>query len=207
MVETKEFKVVGTRPIRPDGIDKVTGRAQYGADIKLQGLLYGKVLRSPHAHARIVSIDTSAAEKLPGVKAVITGRDFPAASNETVHAGEGMVNFSYLSENIMAQTRALYHGHVIAAIAAVDIHTAEEALKLIKVEYEVLPAVIDVLQAMREDSLVVLNELRTDELGEKGTKPTNGRPSCPSTPKPRRGRLCCPAGSEQASGCCSAQKT
>jgi CO/xanthine dehydrogenase Mo-binding subunit len=173
MVETPEFKVVGTRPIRPDGIDKVTGRAQYGADVKMQGLLYGKVLRSPHAHARIRSIDVSAAEKLPGVRAVITGRDFPAASNETVHAGEGVVNFSYLSENLMAQTRVLYHGHVVAAVAAVDIHTAEDALKLIKVEYEVLPPVLDAVQAMRDDSPVVLQELRTDELGQKGTQPTN----------------------------------
>ncbi|MCX6018232.1 MAG: xanthine dehydrogenase family protein molybdopterin-binding subunit [Chloroflexi bacterium] len=173
MIETQEFKVIGTRPIRPDGIDKVTGRAQYGADIKLQGLLYGRVLRSPHAHARIRSVDVSAAEKLPGVKAVITGRDFPAASNETVHAGEGVVNFSYLSENLMAQTRALYHGHVVAAVAAVDVHIAEEALKLIKVDYEVLTPVLDVIEAMRDDSPVVLQEVRTDELGEKGTKPTN----------------------------------
>ena len=69
---TKRFKWIGTRPIRPDGVPKVTGRAQYGADLKLPGMLYGKVLRSPHAHARILSIDTSAAEAMPGVKAVMT---------------------------------------------------------------------------------------------------------------------------------------
>ena len=69
------YKTVGTRPIRPDGADKVTGRAQFGADIHLPGMLYGKVLRSPHAHARIIAIDTSAAEALPGVKAVVTAQD------------------------------------------------------------------------------------------------------------------------------------
>ncbi|MCD6075455.1 MAG: oxidoreductase, partial [Rhodospirillales bacterium] len=73
----KELKVVGHRNLRPDGVDKVTGRAKYGADLILPGMLFGRVLRSPHAHAKIKSIDTSAAEALPGVKAVITGKDFP----------------------------------------------------------------------------------------------------------------------------------
>ena len=78
------FKVIGTRPIRHDGFDKVTGRAKYGADYVLPGMLHGKVLRSPHAHARIKSIDCEKALKLPGVFAVVTGADFPAPINEFV---------------------------------------------------------------------------------------------------------------------------
>ncbi|MCA9046086.1 MAG: hypothetical protein KDA69_17290, partial [Planctomycetaceae bacterium] len=72
-----KYKVIGTRPVRHDGADKVTGRAKYGADTQLSGMLYGYILRSPHAHANIKSIDTSAAEAVPGVYAVITGKDFP----------------------------------------------------------------------------------------------------------------------------------
>jgi CO/xanthine dehydrogenase Mo-binding subunit len=167
------FKVVGQRTVRPDGVDKVTGRAQYGADVKLQGLLYGKVLRSPHAHARIVSIDTSAAEKHPGVKAVVTGKDFTPAADKIERTGEGSVNLSYLSRNLMAHDKVLYHGHVVAAVAATNVHVAEEALALIKVEYELLPPVLDVLDAMKDDATILLPQLRTDESGEKGDKPTN----------------------------------
>ncbi len=168
-----DYKVIGTRPIRHDGVDKVTGRAVYGADFKLQGLLFGKVLRSPHAHARIKSIDTSAAEKLPGVKAVICGTDFPAADNKLEATGEGVVNFSYLSRNIMAQDKVLYHGHAVAAVAAINIHVAEEALALIKVEYEVLAPLLDVREAMK-DANILLPEIRTNELGaSKGDKPSN----------------------------------
>ena len=176
-IEKKEaktdYKVIGTRPIRHDGVDKVTGRAVYGADFKLPGLLYGKVLRSPHAHARIKSIDTSAAEALPGVKAVICGKDFPAADNKTAAAGEGAVNFSHLSRNLMAQDKVLYHGHVVAAVAAINIHIAEEALALIKVDYEVLPPLMEVREAMK-DANIILPEIRTNELGtSKGDKPSN----------------------------------
>ena len=168
-----DYKVIGTRPIRHDGVDKVTGRAVYGADFKLQGLLFGKVLRSPHAHARIKSIDTSAAEKLPGVKSVITGADFPAADNKLEATGEGVVNFSYLSRNIMAQDKVLYHGHAVAAVAAINIHVAEEALALIKVEYEVLPPLLDVREAMK-DANILLPEIRTKEFDEsKSDKPSN----------------------------------
>lgn len=168
------FKVVGQRVVRPDGVDKVTGRAQYGADVKLQGLLYGKVLRSPHAHARIKSIDTSAAEQLPGVKAVITGKDFKPAEDRTEKSGEGSVNYSYLSQNVMAQDKVLYHGHAVAAVAATSLHVAEEALALIKVDYEVLPPVLNVLEAMKDDAPILLPNLRTKELGEVvGDKPTN----------------------------------
>ncbi len=173
-VTKPRFRVIGKRPIRPDGVDKVTGRALYGADIKLQGLLYGKVLRSPFAHARIKSIDTSAAEALPGVKAVITGKDFKPAEDRVERSGEGTVNYSYLSQNVMAQDKVLYHGHPVAAVAATSVHIAEEALALIKVEYEPLPVVLDVLEAMRDNAPILLPNLRTHELGEAvGDKPTN----------------------------------
>src|SRR5439155_914825 len=78
---TAEYKVIGTRPVRPDGADKVTGRAVYGGDMRLTGMLHGKVLRSPHAHARIKAINTAKAEVLPGVRAVITAKDFPPADD------------------------------------------------------------------------------------------------------------------------------
>jgi xanthine dehydrogenase molybdenum-binding subunit len=167
------FKVIGQRVVRPDGVDKVTGRAQYGIDSRQPGLLYGKILRSPHAHARIISIDTSAAEKHPGVKAVLTGKDFPATSSESAAAGETTINYSALSQNVMAQGKALYHGHAVAAVAATDIHAAEEALALIKIEYEVLPHVLDVREAMGAGAPILLPYLRTDEMGEKGTTETN----------------------------------
>src|SRR5581483_6157790 len=96
-VQEAKFKVIGTRPIRHDGVDKVTGRAKYGADISLPGLLHGKVLRSPHAHAKIKSIDTSAALKLPGVKAVITSADLPKLQSGVVPMGELAMNPHYMS--------------------------------------------------------------------------------------------------------------
>src|SRR5438874_8421032 len=101
-------KVVGTRPVRPDGVDKVTGRAQFGADMVMPGMLWGKVKRSPHAHARIVSIDASKALKLPGVRAVVTAADFPDIPSEEAFVGEGPMNFRDLSRNCMARGKALY---------------------------------------------------------------------------------------------------
>ena len=109
------YKVIGTRPIRHDGTDKVTGRAVYGADMHLPGMLYGKVLRSPHAHARIVSIDTSAAEALPGVKAVVTGADMPLVGDKVEELGESVSNLRHMSWNILAHDKVLYHGHAVAA--------------------------------------------------------------------------------------------
>lgn len=119
-----QFKVIGTRPIRHDGADKVTGRAKYGADIHLPGLLHGKILRSPHAHARIVSIDTSAALAVPGVKAVVTGQDFPEIEDGLLQIGENMVNPRHLSRNLMARDKVLYDGHAVAAVAATSSHIA-----------------------------------------------------------------------------------
>ncbi|MBI3801110.1 MAG: xanthine dehydrogenase family protein molybdopterin-binding subunit [Deltaproteobacteria bacterium] len=168
-----KFKVIGTRPIRHDGVDKVTGRAKYGADISLPGMLHGKVLRSPHAHARIKSIDVSAALALPGVKAVITGADFPDIGDNLVQVGENFVNARHLSQNIMARGKVLYDGHAVAAVVATSPHIAEEATKLIKVEYEPLPHVQNVLTAMKDDAPILHPALRTGGTPEKSDKQTN----------------------------------
>ena len=161
-----KFKVIGTRPIRHDGADKVTGRAQYGADIDLAGLLHGKTLRSPHAHANIKSIDTSAAEALPGVKSVLTAQDFPNIGPGMAAMGELPVNPQHMSLNCIARDKVLYDGHVVAAVAATSPHIAEEALKLIKVDYEVLPHVQNVMDAMNDDAPILLPGLGKGDDGE-----------------------------------------
>lgn len=173
VVESKKYNVIGTRPIRHDGVDKVTGRAQYGADTRLTGMLYGRVLRSPLAHARIVSIDTSRAEALPGVKAVVTAADLPAAADEIADLGEGAANLRELSNNILTSGKVLYRGHAIAAVAAISPHIAQEALDLIDVEYEPLPPVLDVRDAMREDAPLVNENQHTKSLAGKSEKPSN----------------------------------
>src|SRR5258708_8033832 len=140
----KKLKIVGTSPIKHDGIDKVTGRAKFGADLFLPGMLIGKILRSPHPHAIIKSIDTTAAESLPGVKAVVTRADFPELPKGSV-AGD-------MSRNAMAREKALYDGHPVAAVAAISESIAKRALNLIKVDYEVLPHVIDPVPAIKPHS-------------------------------------------------------
>jgi CO/xanthine dehydrogenase Mo-binding subunit len=164
--KAQKFKVVGTRPVRPDGVDKVTGRAKYGADAFAPGQLVGRILRSPHAHARIVSIETAEAEKLPGVKAVITSKDLPDLTN-------GDRNMRDILENCMARKKALYDGHAVAAVAAVDNVTARKALKLIKVNYEVLPHVTDVDEAMKETAPVLHDDIFTEGVEPKPSKPSN----------------------------------
>lgn len=171
--EKESFQVIGTSPIRQDGMDKVTGRALYGADIHLQGMCYGAVLRSPHAHARILAIDTKRAEALPGVWAVVTAADLPDVESKISALGEGTINLRYQSNNILARDKVLYYGHAIAGVAAANSHIAEEAVKLIEVRYEVLPPVLDVREAMRADAPILLEELRTDELGVKSEHPSN----------------------------------
>ncbi|MCL0101638.1 xanthine dehydrogenase family protein molybdopterin-binding subunit [Dehalococcoidia bacterium] len=167
----RKYKVVGTRPIRHDGLDKVTGRAKYGADVQLAGLLHGAVLRSPHAHARIKNIDTSRAEQLEGVRSVVTAADFPSLDDAVFNFGETMGNPRTISENCMASAKALYRGHAIAAVAATSLHIAEEALGRIEVDYEILPPVLDVRKAMEPDAPLV-EENRT--FGEEGRKrPSN----------------------------------
>ena len=150
VLSSEEFNVVGSRPIRPDGAEKVTGRARYGADTVLPGLLYGKILRSPHSHAVIKSVDTSAAEALPGVRAVVTSADWPETSRRLSDLAEGAIqNLGFLSTNVLARGKALYKGHAIAGVAAVSPHVAEQALELIKVDYEVLPPVLSADEAMK----------------------------------------------------------
>ena len=153
VLSNQEYNVVGTRPVRPDGADKVTGKAHYSADISLPGLLYGKVLRSPHAHARIKAIDASRAAAHPGVRAVVTAADLQKPSGRASELAEGaMVNYRFLSNNVLAEDKALYKGHAIAAVAATSAHAAEEALQLIAVDYEVLPPVMDAREAMQPDA-------------------------------------------------------
>ena len=151
----QSFEVIGQRVPRPDGVDKVTGRARYGADANAPGQLTGLVLRSPHPHARIKKIDTSKAEKLPGVKAVITADDLPDLTG-------GQQDLFDTLENCMARDRALYDGHAVAAVAAIDRNTAKRALKLIKVSYEKLPHVTDVDEAMNPDAPIVQPRIKQE---------------------------------------------
>ncbi len=174
VTKTGDFKVIGKRPIRHDGADKVTGRATYGSDISLQGMLYGRVLRSPHAHADIKSIDTTDAEAYPGVHAVITSEDFPNVESKLVEGGEaGSQDLSYMSANKMARGKVLYHGHPVAAVAAETRDAAEEAARLIKVEYEVLEPVLSARRGRDKSSPLLHDTLYTDTEGEKDTEPSN----------------------------------
>ena len=160
----EEFDVVGTRPIRHDGNDKVTGRARYSADMTLPRLLHGKILRSPHAHARIKSIDPSRALALPGVKAVVTSADFAQPSGKVADLGEGaMANPKWISNNCLAAEKALYRGHAVAAVAATSLQAAEEAIALIDVDYEVLPAAVDLEAAMKSDAPILHERLANSE--------------------------------------------
>jgi len=157
----EDFKVVGTRPPRPDGMDKVTGRARFGADMTMPGQLIGKILRSPHPHAKIKGIDASKALALPGVKAVVTARDF----NENADDQDVL-------KNIMARDKALYEGHAVAAVAATSRIIALKALKLIEVDYEILPHVTDVDAAMQPDAPVLHDHIFTE-----GVEPAPANPS------------------------------
>jgi CO/xanthine dehydrogenase Mo-binding subunit len=171
--QSSEFQVVGTRPVRPDGADKVTGRAKFGADFSLPGQLVGKVLRSPYPHARIKSIDASAALKLPGVKAVVCRDDFVEQSSEFIPAGEMMINYRDVVRNVMAREKVLYEGHPVAAVAATTAALAKEALRLIKVDYQVLPHVIDVVEAMRPDAPLLHEDMFTAGVEPAPKTPSN----------------------------------
>lgn len=164
---------VGTRPPRVDARGKVTGQALYATDISLPGLLHGRVLRSPHAHARIVSIDTSKAEALSGVFAIVTAQDLPEAEDRTEKLGESTINFKFLRDNNLASDTVLYVGHAIAAVAASTPHIAEEALSLIEIEYDVLPAVVDIRYAMSSKSAVLHQEIKTKSPDGDSDTPSN----------------------------------
>jgi CO/xanthine dehydrogenase Mo-binding subunit len=172
-VAPSRYKWVGTRPIRPDGVPKVTGRAMYGADLSYPGALYGKIIRSPHAHARIRSINTEKAKALPGVKAVITGADFPDHKFEYIGPERVAVNFWHVTRNVMAREKAYYEGHAVAAIAATSKEIAEEAADLLEIDYEVLPHVIDVDAAMAEDAPLLFEDMITRGVEPTPTKPSN----------------------------------
>ena len=150
------FSVIGTTPIRPDGADKVTGRAQFGDDVHFPGMLHGKVLRSPHAHALIRAIRTEKAQRIPGVRAVVTAADFPDIPLQMVASGEaGMVNLKEVAEYCMASKKVLFEGQAVAAVAADSPHLADEALAAIEVDYEVLKPVLSVDDALAEDAPVL----------------------------------------------------
>jgi CO/xanthine dehydrogenase Mo-binding subunit len=163
---TRKYKVVGTRPNRPDGVDKVTGRARFGADAVAPGMLIGLVLRSPHAHAKIKSIDASKALKLAGVKAVVTRDDLPDKTDGDAMLYDVLVN-------VMAREKALYEGHAVAAVAATSAAIAKQALKLIKVDYEILPHVTDVDEAMKPNAPLLYPKMITDGVDPKPKKPSN----------------------------------
>jgi CO/xanthine dehydrogenase Mo-binding subunit len=168
-----EFKLVGTRPVRPDGVEKVTGKAIYGPDYVAAGMLQGAVLRSPHPHARIRGIDTRKAEALAGVKAVVTGNDFPTQESRLIAGAESALNLKYVSQKCMAQEKVFYEGQAVAAVAATSRAIAEQALKLIEVDYEVLPHVIDIEDALREDAPILHDDVFTQGLAEKPERPSN----------------------------------
>src|SRR5919109_4168482 len=160
---THKFNVVGTRPIRPDGIDKVTGRAKFGADTVAPGMLIGAILRSPHAHAKIKSIDVSKAAKLPGVKAIVTRDDFK----------EHDPSVRDILWNVMAHDKAFYDGHAVAAVAATSASVARKALKLIKVDYQILPHVTDVDEAMKPGAPLLHDDMITGGVDPAPKKPSN----------------------------------
>ncbi|MFN3622127.1 MAG: xanthine dehydrogenase family protein molybdopterin-binding subunit, partial [Nitrososphaerales archaeon] len=151
-VQIGRESLIGKSLTRVDALEKVTGRAVYGDDIKMTGMLYGKILRSTRAHAKIKRIDVSKAQALEGVKAVVTGRDAPFRGGEALR-----------DQPFLAVDKVRFVGEPVAAVAAVDERVAEEAIKLIEVEYEDLPAVFDVMDALKPDAPIIHEELHTYE--------------------------------------------
>src|SRR5467141_4972526 len=139
MKTTRDVKGIGLSIPRPDGPEKVTGQVQYVADLKPRGLLHAKLLRSPHAHARILKIDVRKARALPGVRAVLTAADIPELKRKAPTRAHA----------VLAIDRVVFVGQPIAAVAADELAIAEEALDLIEVRYEVLPASVDPLESMK----------------------------------------------------------
>ena len=168
-----QYQWVGTAPVRPDGVDKVTGRALYGADLNVPNMVWGKVLRSPHAHAKILSIDTAPARELEGVLSVITSADLDGEGFEEIQAGEASANLADVSANVLAKDKVLYHGHAVAAVAAINAEVAANALKAIKVEYEVLTPVLSLDEAIAENAPLLHDEQFTAGYSEQPTSPSN----------------------------------
>ncbi|MEK7778083.1 MAG: xanthine dehydrogenase family protein molybdopterin-binding subunit, partial [Chloroflexota bacterium] len=157
--------VIGKSVPRNDGLDKVTGKTVYSADVHLPGMLYGKILRSPYAHARILRIDTSKAQALDGVRAVVTSQDVPIQG--------GQKRPSNTRHVVFAQDKALYFGQPVAAVAATTPEVAEAAIALIQVEYEALPVVSDVLDAIKPDAPLLHPDLHTEGLAGRDPAPSN----------------------------------
>ena len=154
-------KWIGKRTVRPDGADKVTGRAAYAADATMPGMIWAKVLRSPHPHAVIKSVDTSKAEALPGVKAVATADDFVDFPVDTP-VPLGIQDMRWMSRNMLAKEKVLFHGHPIAAVAAINEEIAAEACALIEVDYEVLPFAIEIDDAIAKDAPILHDFIKFD---------------------------------------------
>ena len=171
--DKNNFKWVGKNTQRPDGPDKVTGRARYGDDMIVPGMLHGKTLRSPHAHAKIISIDTSEAEALSGVKAVVTYKDIPDHPLLAPPYGPMITDFHDISRNIMARDKVFYDGHPVAAVAATSERIAKAALLLIRVEYEILPHVLDPFEAAGADAPILHDYQYTLGSDPKSSKPSN----------------------------------
>jgi len=161
-IEKRDYRYIGSRPVRPDGLDKVTGRADYGADFNLPGMVYGKVLRSPHAHARIKSVNFERAKALDGVLAVCCRDDFPLLDDVVVEGVVLPIDTKTHSINVMARDKALYHGHAIAAVAATSEEIASHALDLIDVEYEMLTHVLNLDDALASNA-PLLDDTQKDD--------------------------------------------
>ena len=166
----QEFRMIGSRPVRPDGLDKVTGRARYGADLNMQGQLYGHVVRSPHAHAVIKSIDCSKALAMEGVLAVMTGDDLVKPGNEMLGSGEGAMALKDVVPMVMSQGKVLFHSQAVAAVAATSPELAAEAAQVVEVMYDVLPAVTDLHKALAADAPILHDDRFPDGYPE---EPTN----------------------------------
>ena len=144
-------KWIGKNTIRPDGAEKVTGRAEYAADTTMPGMLWGKILRSPYPHATIKSIDTKKAESLPGVHAVAThddSVDFPLDTPVIL----GIQDMRWMARNVLAKEKVLFHGHPIAAVAAKTEEIAQKACELIEVDYEVHDWAIEINDSIKDDA-------------------------------------------------------
>ena len=170
-VTAPELRVVGTSPIRHDGVDKVTGHAVFGVDVRVPGMLHARVLRSPHAHALITRIDTSRAKALTGVLATMTADDIPLTLAEGPRAFGNAISLKVM--NVMARGTALYHGHAVAAVAATSAHVAAEAVRLIEVEYDVRDAVLDAKSAIAPGAPILHPNLRMETAGEFADTPGN----------------------------------
>ena len=167
------FQWVGKRTRRPDGVDKVTGRARYGRDMSMPGMLHCKVLRSPHAHARIISIDTSKATALKGVKGVLTSAEIPDHPLSKPPYAPIINDMHDISRNVMARDKVFYDGHAVAAVAATSERIAKAALKLIDVKYEILPHVLDPIEAVHPDAPILHEDQFTYLGGKTSEKPSN----------------------------------